>query len=290
MKKLFNLLLFIAFYFSKDDLNAQPQCYLQLYPDDNSKIVFQILVDRNYSDVAIYVNFYNSQGQPIKLNKKFFVTNEANKYLRPDNGVYSFIFDHPFKDVDHVTIGGILEKLAMLGFDGAWNKDKNAIDDGQLAHDKPWGKMVNPVNSPNALGTIPDRPKKQVTFLQATTHYGVIIHSSWHCDLKTGVQATDGDFQWNLDTPPGSIIPNNGARFFLMWNCPDCFDTLSYAALLDYDQRGLMTSAAISTAHVPAGSLVAFITRNNIYGVLKIDAYIKGRGTDLKYSSRAFGN
>jgi hypothetical protein len=273
---------------------SQPQCYLQLYPGDNTKIIFQISPDKDYTNVAIYINFYDNGNDPIKLNKKFAITTNENKYLLASNGVYSYVLDQPFKNVDHISLGGIYEKVPALELQRS-PQNRNFLDDGDKAADAGYAFNINAINSPNPLQAvslggqpIANDPCNTGGLLQLVNR-NKVVRSSYKCNLEQNGEALDGDFWWSVDNPQtGAIVPQNGAKFFLLWNCPSCFDTITCRTLNDYDTRRLLTTNSISNKSLKPGNLIAYITRNNLAGIMRIENFVYGHGIDLRISFRTF--
>jgi hypothetical protein len=129
----------------------------------------------------------------------------------------------------------------------------------------------------------------------ASQQENVTIRSSYYCDLEGNGEAKTGDFWWTLDERPGNLVPLNGTRFFLMWSCGNCYDTLTRQALIDYEARELFQNNPVSVQYLKEGNLIAYITRNNLYGVLKFEHLLYGMGeyknrTDLVISFKTFAN
>ena len=85
---------------------SQTKSYVQLYPGDNKKIIFQILPDQNYSDVNAYIQLCSTDGT-VKKIVVYEVTNEEDKYILKDVCT-SRIFSHNVRNIayaklDHVT-------------------------------------------------------------------------------------------------------------------------------------------------------------------------------------------
>ncbi len=117
------------------------------------------------------------------------------------------------------------------------------------------------------------------------------VKSTYYCDLENNGQSDNADFWWNTTNYIGIFTPENGAKFFLMWSCPNCYDTLTRADLIDYNNRGLMVADNIPLQYLRPGALVAYVTRNNLYGVLKIENIIyNGQDPSLQVSFKTFAD
>lgn len=104
------LLLSVCFSFAP----AEHGVYVQLHPDNNKKIVIQILPDKTYSDVVAYVNFYSADNKRV-AQKAFSLSDEKDKYVRKGkctSRVFKFSFDKTITRVtiDHVNEGEVLGK------------------------------------------------------------------------------------------------------------------------------------------------------------------------------------
>lgn len=111
--------------------------YVQLHPDNNKKIVIQIIPDKTYADVVAYINFYASNNKRI-AQKAYRLSDEKDKYVRKDkctSRVFKFSFD---EKVSRVTIDHVNE-AELIG------KDDESVAKGT--------KMNLPV-SDHALGPI----------------------------------------------------------------------------------------------------------------------------------------
>lgn len=277
---------------------SQPQCYLQL-SSDNSKIIFQILPDKNYTDVAIYVNFYDNANNPIKLNSKFGITSYEHKYLLQSNGVYSFILNHSFKDVASISLGGIYEKVPSLGLQKNGNNTNFSVDDGDMTLDASYASAINPQSLSNPLQDITlaenniNDPCKNSSMLQLI--HQSVVKSSYKCDLENS-GSNDGDFWWSVENKNlANIVPQNGARFYSLGNCTSCFETINCQTLRGFDMGGLFSSNSISTQNLSPGTVITYITRNNLYGKMKIENILLSKGAystglDLKISFETFAN
>ncbi|MDN3655417.1 hypothetical protein QWZ08_07265 [Ferruginibacter paludis] len=122
-----------------------------------------------------------------------------------------------------------------------------------------------------------------------TERQNTIVHSTFHADLEKSGQATEGDFWWNVyDANTASIVPQNGARFYLLGTCASCYDNVTLAQLKENEAKGLFTGNSIDKRYVNSGTLIAYITRNHFYGVMKIESFIVGRGVDMSLSFKTF--
>jgi hypothetical protein len=300
MKHFYRYLLFIACSVCCVRAFAQPECYLQLYPGDNSRMIFQILPDKDYADVAIYVNFYDNENNIIKQNKRFSITSPNNKYLRQANGIYSVILTNTVQNTDHISLSGIYERVPSLEFQ---KLPGSSLDDGDMANDASYAAVVN--------SSITSSPLQDISLAQTPNQIhpsggpyalqvimsGKTIKSSYICDLEKDGEShsTEGDFHWNVD----NIEPQNGAVFHLMGYCPACFGTETYQNLKDMESQGLFNTDLIPTQSIRQGTIIAYITRNHLYGLMRIDAITPGKikltytnntGLDLKISFKTLGN
>jgi tetratricopeptide (TPR) repeat protein len=115
------------------------------------------------------------------------------------------------------------------------------------------------------------------------------VRSTYNCDLENNGESDNADFWWNTTNYIGIFTPENGAKFFLMWSCPNCYDTLTRQALINYDERELMTTDKIPLQQLRPGELIAYVTRNNLYGILKIEKIIyNGQDPSLLISFRTY--
>ncbi|HKZ37280.1 MAG TPA: hypothetical protein VJ184_06510 [Chryseolinea sp.] len=88
--------------------------YVQLHPDNNKKIVIQIVPDKTYSNVVAYINFYSANNKRV-AQKAYSLSDGKEKYIRKDqctNRVFKFSFDETVTRVkiDHVSEGEVLGK------------------------------------------------------------------------------------------------------------------------------------------------------------------------------------
>jgi hypothetical protein len=88
--------------------------YVQLHPDNNKKIIIQIVPDKTYADVVAYVNFYAANNKRI-AQKAYSLSDDKEKYVRKNictNREFKFSFDQAVKRVtiDHVNEGESLDK------------------------------------------------------------------------------------------------------------------------------------------------------------------------------------
>lgn len=88
--------------------------YVQLHPDNNKKIVIQIVPDRTYENVVAYVNFYASNNKRV-AQKAYSLSDEKDKYIRKDkctSRTFKFSFDEKVTRVtiDHVNEAEVLDK------------------------------------------------------------------------------------------------------------------------------------------------------------------------------------
>ena len=58
--------------------------YVQLHPDNDKKIVIQIVPDKTYSNVVAYINFYAANNKRV-AQKAYSLSDEKDKYVRKDH-------------------------------------------------------------------------------------------------------------------------------------------------------------------------------------------------------------
>jgi len=88
--------------------------YVQLHPDNNKKVVIQIVPDKTYSNVVVYLNFYSANNKRV-AQKPYSLSDDKDKYIRKDQcttRVFKFSFDETVTRVtiDHVNESEILGK------------------------------------------------------------------------------------------------------------------------------------------------------------------------------------
>ena len=88
--------------------------FVQLYPDNNKKIVIQIVPDKTYENVVAYINFYASNNKRV-AQKAYSLSDGNDKYVRKDkctNRVFKFSFDEKVSrvTVDHISEGEVIGK------------------------------------------------------------------------------------------------------------------------------------------------------------------------------------
>jgi hypothetical protein len=88
--------------------------YVQLHPDNNKKIVVQIVPDKTYSNVVAHVNFYAANNKRV-AQKAFSLSDDKDQYTRKGqctSRVFKFSFDETVTRVtiDHVNEGEVLGK------------------------------------------------------------------------------------------------------------------------------------------------------------------------------------
>ena len=93
--------------------------YVQLHPDNNKKIIIQIVPDKTYSNVVAYINFYSANNKRV-AQKAYSLSDDKEKYIRKDqctNRVFKFSFDETVTRVkiDHVNEGEVLGKESNAG-------------------------------------------------------------------------------------------------------------------------------------------------------------------------------
>jgi hypothetical protein len=117
MKKLsplhcFILVLLLSFSFSFAPVKHG--IYVQLHPDNDKKIVVQIVPDKTYADVVAYVNFYSADNKRV-AQKAYSLSDDKEKYIRKDQVThreFKFSFDKKVARVtiDHVNEGEVLDE------------------------------------------------------------------------------------------------------------------------------------------------------------------------------------
>lgn len=117
MKKLsplhcFILVLLLSFSFSFTPV--EHGIYVQLHPDNDKKIVVQIVPDKTYSNVVAYINFYSADNKRV-AQKAYSLSDDKEKYIRKDQVThreFKFSFDKKVARVtiDHVNEGEVLDE------------------------------------------------------------------------------------------------------------------------------------------------------------------------------------
>jgi hypothetical protein len=117
MKKLsplhcFILVLLLSFTFSFAPV--EHGIYVQLHPDNDKKIVVQIVPDKTYSNVVAYINFYSADNKRV-AQKAYSLSDDKEKYIRKDQVThreFKFSFDKKVARVtiDHVNEGEVLDE------------------------------------------------------------------------------------------------------------------------------------------------------------------------------------
>jgi len=117
MKKLsplhcFVLVLLLSFSFSFAPV--EHGIYVQLHPDNDKKIVVQIVPDKTYSNVVAYINFYSADNKRV-AQKAYSLSDDKEKYIRKDQVThreFKFSFDKKVARVtiDHVNEGEVLDE------------------------------------------------------------------------------------------------------------------------------------------------------------------------------------
>src|SRR5688572_14282659 len=92
-------------------LYSQSTSYVQLYPGDNDKFIFQILPDKNYTDVKAFINFYSSANQVIGKEIQYWITNDETRPNLKKGEIVSIIFIHGMKNVKNVKLQYVREKM-----------------------------------------------------------------------------------------------------------------------------------------------------------------------------------
>ena len=88
--------------------------YVQLHPDNNKKIVVQIIPDKTYANVVVYINFYAANNKRV-AQKAYSLSDNNDKYIRKDKvteRVFKFSFDEKVTRVtiDHVNEDEVLDQ------------------------------------------------------------------------------------------------------------------------------------------------------------------------------------
>jgi hypothetical protein len=88
--------------------------YVQLHPDNNKKIVVQIIPDKTYANVVAYINFYAANNKRV-AQKAYSLSDDKDKYIRKDKvteRVFKFSFDEKVTRVtiDHVNEDEVLDQ------------------------------------------------------------------------------------------------------------------------------------------------------------------------------------
>ena len=117
MKKLNPLHCFILVFllsFSFSFAPVEHGIYVQLHPDNDKKIVVQIVPDKTYSNVVAYINFYSADNKRV-AQKAYSLSDEKEKYIRKDQVTqreFKFSFDKKVARVtiDHVNEGEVLDE------------------------------------------------------------------------------------------------------------------------------------------------------------------------------------
>ncbi len=111
MKKLSPLhcfILVLLLSFSVSFAPVEHGIYVQLHPDNDKKIVVQVVPDKTYSNVVAYINFYSADNKRV-AQKAYSLSDDKEKYIRKDQVThreFKFSFD---KKVTRVTIDHVNE-------------------------------------------------------------------------------------------------------------------------------------------------------------------------------------
>ena len=108
----FILVLLLSFSFSCAPV--EHGSYVQLHPDNDKKIIVQIVPDKTYSNVVAYINFYSSDNKRV-AQKAYSLSDDKEKYIRKDQVThreFKFSFDKKVTRVtiDHVNEGEVLDE------------------------------------------------------------------------------------------------------------------------------------------------------------------------------------
>ena len=108
----FILVLLLSFTFSFAPV--EHGIYVQLHPDNDKKIVVQIVPDKTYSNVVAYINFYSADNKRV-AQKAYSLSDDKEKYIRKDQVThreFKFSFDKKVARVtiDHVNEGEVLDE------------------------------------------------------------------------------------------------------------------------------------------------------------------------------------
>jgi hypothetical protein len=87
--------------------------YVQLHPDNDKKFVLQIVPDKTYSNVVVYINFYSADNKRI-AQKAYSLSDDKEKYIRKGQVThreFKFSFDKKVTrvTVDHINEGEVLD-------------------------------------------------------------------------------------------------------------------------------------------------------------------------------------
>lgn len=87
--------------------------FAQLDPSNNRKVVFQIVPDKTYEKVVVYLNFYSKDNKRV-AQRAYSVTDEKDKYVRKGvctTRVFKFSGggDATRVKIDHVNEGEVLK-------------------------------------------------------------------------------------------------------------------------------------------------------------------------------------
>ena len=87
--------------------------YVQLHPNNDKKIVVQIVPDKTYTNVVAYINFYSADNKRV-AQKAYSLSDDKDKHIRKDQVTqreFKFSFDKKVTRVtiDHVNEGELVE-------------------------------------------------------------------------------------------------------------------------------------------------------------------------------------
>lgn len=94
-----------------------PGVFAQLQPSNHKRLVFQMVPDKTYENVVVYLNFYGSDNKRV-AQRAFSVTDDKEKYVRKGvcaTRVFKFSFD---SDVARVKIDHVNEHETLKGEEG----------------------------------------------------------------------------------------------------------------------------------------------------------------------------
>jgi len=111
------------------------------------------------------------------------------------------------------------------------------------------------------------------------------VRGTYSVDLDLGIQAkgrTDSDFFWQQKTKTErSIVPKNGAQFCVIGQSAKQKLTLKELESLNYSSDEIIANDNHSN-RIPEGTLIAYRTKQNRYGFMKIMKYGYNLELDFK--------
>lgn len=105
--------------------------YVQLHPNNDKKIVVQIVPDKTYANVVAYINFYSADNK--RVAQKAYNLSDKDKYIRKDQVTereFKFSFD---KKVTRVTIDHVNENEVLDSSEKKGAKINLPVSDHALA-------------------------------------------------------------------------------------------------------------------------------------------------------------